>query len=60
MSKPFQEAGRAQVSLLAPLEKKALVWLAQRMPPFINSDHLTLLGLLSMLGAGLSYWYARV
>ena len=59
MSKQFQEAGRAQVSLLAPLEKKVLVWMAHRMPPFINSDHLTLLGFLSLLGAGLSYWYAR-
>lgn len=55
----FQEAARAQVSLLAPLEKRALVWLAQRMPPAINSDHLTLLGLISLLAAGLCYWYAR-
>lgn len=55
----FQEASRAQVSLLAPLEKKALVWLAKRTPAFINSDHLTALGLISLLGAGLSYWYAR-
>jgi archaetidylinositol phosphate synthase len=59
MSKPFQEAARAQLSLLAPLEKKVLVWLAHRMPAFINSDHLTALGLLSLFGAGLSYWYAR-
>jgi phosphatidylglycerophosphate synthase len=59
MSKTFQEAARAQVSLLAPLEKRALVWLAGRMPPFVNSDHLTALGLISLLGAGLSYWYAR-
>ncbi|MBK7931170.1 MAG: CDP-alcohol phosphatidyltransferase family protein [Bryobacterales bacterium] len=29
------------------------------MPAAINSDHLTLLGLLSLIGAGLSYWYAR-
>jgi archaetidylinositol phosphate synthase len=59
MSKPFQEAARAQLSLLAPLEKKVLVWLAHRMPAFVNSDHLTALGLLSLFGAGLSYWYAR-
>ena len=55
----FQEASRAQVSLLAPLEKRCLVWLARRTPPWINSDHLTALGLVSLLGAGLSYWYAR-
>lgn len=54
----FQEANRAQVSFLAPIEKKTLIWLAQRTPPWINSDHLTALGLLSLLGAGLSYWYS--
>lgn len=55
----FHEAGRAQVSLLAPLEKRCLIWLAHHTPPWINSDHLTALGLLALLGAGLSYWYAR-
>jgi phosphatidylglycerophosphate synthase len=57
-SASFQDAARAQLSLLAPFEKRALLWLAQRMPAAINSDHLTLLGLVSLLGAGLSYWYA--
>jgi phosphatidylglycerophosphate synthase len=55
----FQEARREQVSFLAPMEKRLLVWLAHRTPRWINSDHLTALGLLSLLGAGLSYWYAR-
>ena len=54
----FQEAKRAQVSFLAPMEKKTLIRLAHRTPPWINSDHLTGLGLLSLLGAGLSYWYS--
>lgn len=54
----FREASRAQQSFLAPLEKRALVWMAQRTPSWINPDHLTLLGLLSLLGVGLSYWYA--
>jgi archaetidylinositol phosphate synthase len=40
------------------VEKATLIWLAQHTPALINSDHLTALGLLSMLGAGLSYWYA--
>ncbi len=44
--------------LLAAPEKKALLWLAQRTPRWINSDHLTLLGLFSMVGAGLAYWTA--
>jgi len=55
----FQEAKREQVSFLAPMEKRLLVWLAHRTPRWINSDHLTALGLLSLLGAGLSYRYAR-
>ena len=55
----FQEAGRAQLSLLAPLEKKCLIWLARHTPRPINSDHLTALGLAALAGAGLSYWYAR-
>jgi archaetidylinositol phosphate synthase len=55
----FTEADRAQVSFLAPLEKKTLIWLAHRTPAWINSDHLTMLGLISLLGAGLSYWYSR-
>ena len=60
MDKPgFHEAGRAQVSFLAPVEKRCLIWMARRTPGWINSDHLTALGLAAMLGAGLSYWYAR-
>jgi len=58
MAEPFREASRAQLSLLAPLEKKTLIWLAHRTPSWINSDHLTALGLISLLGAGLSYWHA--
>jgi archaetidylinositol phosphate synthase len=58
VQKPFKEADRAQVSLLAPLEKRCLIWLAHHTPPAINSDHLTILGLLALLGTGLSYWWA--
>lgn len=32
--------------------------MAARTPRRINSDHLTALGLLGLLGAGLGYWYA--
>ncbi len=55
----FQEADRAQVSFLAPLEKRCLIWMANHAPAWINSDHLTALGLAALLGAGLSYWWAR-
>jgi archaetidylinositol phosphate synthase len=51
---------REHGSLLAAPEKRALVWLAQRMPRRVNSDHLTLLGLTSMLLAGLCFWAASV
>lgn len=44
--------------ILAGPEKKALLWMASRMPRWVNSDHLTLLGLISMLLAGVSFWVA--
>ena len=55
----FKNAARVQESLTAQLERKLLRWLAEHMPPFINSDHLTLLGLLSMFLAGTCYALAR-
>jgi phosphatidylglycerophosphate synthase len=56
----FKDAARLQHSVLAALEKRTLIWLAHRMPASIHSDHLTILALAAMLGAGLSYWLARV
>jgi phosphatidylglycerophosphate synthase len=56
----YQDPTRQLTSVLAPLEKRTLVWLAERMPRRINSDHLTILALAAMLGAGLSYWWASV
>jgi len=52
----YTEAKRVQESLLAGIEKRCLIWMAERMPRPINSDHLTLLAGLSMLAAGLCYW----
>jgi phosphatidylglycerophosphate synthase len=46
---------REHGSVLAAAEKSALVWMAQRLPRRINSDHLTLLGFVAMLLAGGSY-----
>src|SRR3954454_3820066 len=54
----YQEAARVQTSLLASVEKRCLIWIAERMPRGINSDHLTVLAGLSMLGAGVCYWAA--
>jgi phosphatidylglycerophosphate synthase len=45
-------------SVLAPLEKRTLLWLAARMPRWVNSDHLTALALAAMALAGASYWLA--
>lgn len=49
---------RQHNSILASAEKRALIWMAERMPRAINSDHLSGLGLVSMAGAGLSFWLA--
>jgi archaetidylinositol phosphate synthase len=51
-----KEAVRVQTSILAPLEKRCLIWMAERMPRAVNSDHLTALAGLSMLAAGACYW----
>ena len=55
----FRPAERFHESVLASVEKRTLVWLAQRMPAWVNSDHLTILGFVALLAVGLSYWYAR-
>src|SRR6266516_6932776 len=55
----FKSAVRQQESLLAPLEKKTLLWLARRMPAWVNSDQLTVLGFLGMILAGVCYFLAK-
>jgi len=56
----FREASRSLTSVLAPIEKRALLWLAARLPRWVNSDHLTALALAAMLSAGLSYRLASM
>ena len=58
VSNEFQQAERTHQSLLASSEKRVLLWLATRMPACINSDHLTTLGFVSLIGVGAGYWYA--
>jgi archaetidylinositol phosphate synthase len=55
----FKNAARLQNSFTAAPERQALLWLAARVPPSINSDHLTLLGFVAMFLAGGSYVLAR-
>jgi archaetidylinositol phosphate synthase len=53
------EAERVHRSILSAVEKKTLIWLAHRLPAWVNSDHLTALGFASLAAVGLSYWYSR-
>ena len=39
-------------SVLAAAEKRALIWIAERLPRWVTSDQLTALGLASMAAAG--------
>jgi phosphatidylglycerophosphate synthase len=50
---------RIHTSLLADVEKRCLIWIARRLPAWVGSDHLTVLGGLAMLGVGVCYWLAR-
>ena len=52
---PFTEATRELQGLTAGAEKKLLLWLAAKMPSWVNSDHLTALGLFAMAAAGAAY-----
>jgi len=56
----FRNARRSLTSVLTPIEKRVLLWMAVRLPRRVNSDHLTVLALTAMLLAGLSYWLARI
>ena len=51
----FRESRRELTSVLAPIERRCLIWMAERLPPFINSDHLTILALVSLVVAGACY-----
>lgn len=46
---------RQHNSILAASEKRALIWMATRLPRWVNSDHLSALGLASMAGAGAAF-----
>jgi phosphatidylglycerophosphate synthase len=46
---------REHLAVTAALEKRVLVWLAQRMPARMNSDHLTIIGALGMVGAAAAF-----
>jgi len=56
----FAPAARIQQSFVAATEKRVLIWLAERAPAWINSDHLTVLGFISQCLAGVCYALARL
>jgi phosphatidylglycerophosphate synthase len=53
--KRFESAGRIHNAVTSNPEKRVLVWMAERTPVWISSDHLTLLGFFSQVMAGVSY-----
>jgi phosphatidylglycerophosphate synthase len=54
-TRPFPDMLRVQESWFAAAEKRALLWLAARIPDSIGPDHLTVLGLAAQIGAGVFY-----
>ena len=60
MSEEKKQAARIQTSILNPLEKKVLVWLAQRMPAWVTSDMLTFVGFLGAIVMATGYALANL
>jgi archaetidylinositol phosphate synthase len=55
MTTAVSQPSRELKSLTADAERRLLLRLAARVPPAIGPDHLTALGLLAMLAAGIAY-----
>ena len=47
---------RVHNAVTANAEKRLLVWMAGRLPAWVNSDHLTFLGAVALFGVGASFW----
>src|SRR5215471_11711434 len=47
---------RVHEAMTAGIEKRLLIWIAERLPAWVNSDHLTFLGAVAMLGTGACFW----
>jgi archaetidylinositol phosphate synthase len=52
------DAVRLQTSVLSAAEKRLLIWIATRLPAWVNSDHLTALGAVGMLATGASFAFS--
>lgn len=58
-SSSFKNATRVQVSFVTAAEKRVLAWFAARMPAWVGSDHLTILGFAAQIMVGVSYALSR-
>jgi phosphatidylglycerophosphate synthase len=50
------ETLRVHQAITADLEKRLLIWIAKRLPGWLNSDHLTSAGAAAMVGVGACFW----
>jgi phosphatidylglycerophosphate synthase len=50
------ETLRVHQAITADLEKRLLIWIARRLPGWLNSDHLTSAGAAAMVGVGACFW----
>ncbi len=57
--RPNAKHVREHASVLMQSEKRLLIWIAERLPARVTPDHLSLLGLLAMLLAGLAFWISQ-
>jgi archaetidylinositol phosphate synthase len=51
----FQQAERFHGSVLAASEKRVLIWIAERLPAWVNPDHLTAFGFIAQIATGVCY-----
>ena len=59
-NKNSEHSNRIQTSILNGLERKALVWMAERMPRWVKSDYLTILGTFGAVIVALGYILTHV
>jgi CDP-alcohol phosphatidyltransferase len=59
VASPKLDVARREVQgFTAPLERRALRWLAERMPRWVTPDRLTAVGFVAQIGAGVAYAFA--
>src|SRR4051812_24067479 len=47
---------RVHGAITADAEKRLLIWMAERLPPAVNSDHLTFMAAVALAGVGACCW----